>query len=595
MRILGRDDVRAALAGLDSTVLDSVRTAYVLHSQGQSDLPFSTFLRPLGRPDSRIIALPAYLGGPAPVMGLKWISSFPENVNRGMQRASSLCILNDLESGYPVALMEGSQISAVRTAASAALAGGLLSAGRPVRTVGLIGCGTINHRVMSCLAQVHPDIETVLLQDAFPERAKVFAAELAAEYPGIAFRAVDVATALGAETVSIATTDSSYWLDLADYPDRPHGQVILHLSLRDLSPPRCSPPTTWWTTRSTPSASRPPCTAPNSRSVTGSSCTPRSARCWTGGPVRPPSPARSSSPLRPGRAGPRRRRGGAERRRRGRPRHRGRGLRPGQPQGHLDAHRERGMSAPGRLFAEGTRALVTGASRGIGAAIAIALAEHGCDVALNYRNSAGKAEEVAERIRALGRRALPVRADVSDEAQVAAMYKEIRGAWGNVEVAVLNSGVTADGHMAAMSSAKWQEVIGTNLTGAFLTAREATKQMYASGGAIVMIASTSGIAGRVGQANYAASKGGVISMAKTLAYETAGRGIRVNVVAPGFIDTDMVKKVPPAQLKEAARAIPLGRMGTAEEVAQAAVFLASPAASYITAKVLTVDGGMLYS
>ncbi|MCG6494794.1 3-oxoacyl-ACP reductase FabG [Kitasatospora sp. A2-31] len=253
------------------------------------------------------------------------------------------------------------------------------------------------------------------------------------------------------------------------------------------------------------------------------------------------------------------------------------------------------MSAPGRLFAEGTRALVTGASRGIGAAIAIALAEHGCDVALNYRNSAGKAEEVAERIRALGRQALLVRADVSDEAQVAAMYKEIRGTWGNVEVAVLNSGVTADGHMAAMSAAKWQEVIGTNLTGAFLTAREATKQMYATGGAVVMIASTSGIAGRVGQANYAASKGGVISMAKTLAYETAGRGIRVNVVAPGFIDTDMVKKVPPAQLKEAAQAIPLGRMGTAEEVAQAAVFLASPAASYITAKVLTVDGGMLYS
>ncbi|MFB7617051.1 2,3-diaminopropionate biosynthesis protein SbnB [Kitasatospora sp. NPDC056181] len=235
MRILGRDDVRAALQGLDSAVLDSVRTAYVLHGQGQSDLPFSTFLRPLGRPDSRIIALPAYLGGPAPVMGLKWISSFPENLNRGMQRASSLCILNDLESGYPVALMEGSQISSVRTAASAALASGLLNGGRPVRTVGLIGCGTINHRVVSYLTQVHPDIETVFLQDAFPERAKVFAGELAAEYPGITFQAVDVARALSAETVSIATTDSSYWLDLADHPDRPHGQVILHLSLRDLS------------------------------------------------------------------------------------------------------------------------------------------------------------------------------------------------------------------------------------------------------------------------------------------------------------------------------------------------------------------------
>ncbi|KDN84431.1 3-oxoacyl-ACP reductase FabG [Kitasatospora cheerisanensis] len=248
-----------------------------------------------------------------------------------------------------------------------------------------------------------------------------------------------------------------------------------------------------------------------------------------------------------------------------------------------------------QLFTEGTRAVVTGASRGIGAAIALHLAEHGCDVALNYRSSAGKAEQLAEKIEGLGRKALLVRADVSDEAQVAAMYKEIRTAWGGVDVAVLNSGITADGHFAAMSAAKWQEVISTNLTGAFLTAREATKQMYASGGSIVFIASTSGIAGRVGQANYAASKGGVIAMAKTLAYEGAPKGIRVNVVAPGFIDTDMVKKVPRAQLKEAAAAIPLGRMGTPEEVAQAAVFLASPAASYITAKVLTVDGGMLYS
>ncbi|WP_328720720.1 SDR family oxidoreductase [Streptomyces sp. NBC_00247] len=245
------------------------------------------------------------------------------------------------------------------------------------------------------------------------------------------------------------------------------------------------------------------------------------------------------------------------------------------------------------LFPEGTRALVTGASRGIGAATALALAEHGCDVVLNYHSSAAKAESVAEQIRALGREALLVQADVGDEAQVMAMFKRIRTEWGPVQVAVLNSGVTADGHLAAMSSAKWQEVIGTNLTGSFLTAREATKQMYASGGSIVLIASTSGIAGRAGQANYAASKGGVISLAKTLSYEVAPRGIRVNVVAPGFIDTDMVKKVPPAHLKEALQVIPLGRTGTPAEVAQAAVFMASSAASYITGKVLTVDGGMI--
>ncbi|MEU6483375.1 3-oxoacyl-ACP reductase FabG [Streptomyces sp. NPDC046887] len=245
------------------------------------------------------------------------------------------------------------------------------------------------------------------------------------------------------------------------------------------------------------------------------------------------------------------------------------------------------------LFPEGTRALVTGASRGIGAATALALAEHGCDVVLNYRSGADRAEQVAERIRALGRQALLAQADVGDEEQVTAMFRRIRTEWGPIGVAVLNSGVTADGHLAAMSTGKWQQVVGTNLTGAFLTAREATKQMYAGGGSIVLIASTSGIAGRAGQANYAASKGGVIALAKTLSHEVAPRGIRVNVVAPGFIDTDMTRKVPPAHLKEAVERIPLGRTGTPDEVARAAVFMASPAASYITGKVLTVDGGMI--
>lgn len=251
-------------------------------------------------------------------------------------------------------------------------------------------------------------------------------------------------------------------------------------------------------------------------------------------------------------------------------------------------------SAPSVLgFPPGTTALVTGGSRGIGAAIAVALAQHGCDVAINYRTKAAAAEEVAEQVRGHGRRALVVAADVSDEAQVVAMFRTIRTEWGGLDVAVLNSGVTSDGHLAAMSHKKWHDVISTNLSGTFYTAREATKLMYAGGGAIVMVASTSGIAGRPGQGNYSASKGGVIAMARSLSQEVAARGIRVNVVAPGFIDTDMVKRVPKPVLAEACQLIPLGRLGTSAEVAQATSFLASPAASYITGKVLTVDGGMI--
>lgn len=235
MRILGREDVAAALTGLDATVLDAVRTAYVLHGQGSSEVPFSGFLRPPGNSGSRVISLPAYLGGDEPVMGLKWISSFPPNVERGLQRASSVQILNDLDTGYPTAVLEASQISASRTAASAALASRVLHGDRPVTTLGLIGCGTINRRVLDFLALIHPELRTVTLQDAVPGRAETLAAQLSAERPALDFTAGDLDDALRADTVSIATTDSTYWLDLAAHPDRPGHQVILHLSLRDLS------------------------------------------------------------------------------------------------------------------------------------------------------------------------------------------------------------------------------------------------------------------------------------------------------------------------------------------------------------------------
>lgn len=245
------------------------------------------------------------------------------------------------------------------------------------------------------------------------------------------------------------------------------------------------------------------------------------------------------------------------------------------------------------VFPESSCALVTGGSRGIGAATAEALAVAGCDVAITYRGNDTAAQQVADRISQLGRRCLVVRMDVRDERQVVAGFHQIRVELGRLDVAVLNSGITSDGHLAAMSSTKWHDVIDTNLTGTFLCAREATKAMYGHGGSIVLTSSTSGVAGRPGQANYAASKGGIIALTKTLAQEVAGKSIRVNAVAPGFIATDMVRAVPKATLAAAVGAIPLGRVGQVHEIANAITFMASPLASYITGKCLTVDGGMV--
>lgn len=244
-------------------------------------------------------------------------------------------------------------------------------------------------------------------------------------------------------------------------------------------------------------------------------------------------------------------------------------------------------------YAEGTRALVTGASKGIGAACAVALAECGCDVAVHYNSDKEGALETAERVRAIGRDAYVVRADIAVEEDITGMFSELAANFGRVGVAVLNSGVTADGFVAAMSAAKWSQVIDTNLTGTFLCARESVKHMYRTGGAIVMVASTSGVAGRAGQPNYSASKGGIIALTKSMAGEVADRGIRVNAVAPGFIQTKMTRSVPKMQLDEALGAIPLGRIGEPADIGAAAAFLASPQAGYITGKVLTVDGGMI--
>ncbi len=237
MKILSHDVVTAALRHRELDVLHAVQHAYVLHREGESAIPFSTFLKPAGRPGDRIISLPAYLGGRRPMAGVKWISSFRSNLDQGRQRASSVMILNDLTTGYPAAILEASVVSAWRTAASAALASHVVHETRLVPTIGLIGCGTINRATLTFLRLVHPELRTVIAYDAVPERARVFAEQLARQEPGLEVVVAGKPDSLlrQATTASIATTDSSYWLDLDAVPERPAGQVILHLSLRDLS------------------------------------------------------------------------------------------------------------------------------------------------------------------------------------------------------------------------------------------------------------------------------------------------------------------------------------------------------------------------
>lgn len=233
MKLLTRDEVGSCLLINPSSILDAVQRAYRAHADGHTTLPHSVFLRPPS-PDQRFISLPAYLGGDAPIAGMKWISSFPTNLQHGLQRASSVMILNDLETGYPSAILESSRISAHRTAASAALASRRLHDGEEVRTVGLIGCGTINLATEIYLTVVHPGIERLLVFDAVPGRATACAEQLLAQRPGVQ---VEVARSVqelmdASQTVSIATTDSTHWLELTEASRR---QVVLHLSLRDLS------------------------------------------------------------------------------------------------------------------------------------------------------------------------------------------------------------------------------------------------------------------------------------------------------------------------------------------------------------------------
>jgi 3-oxoacyl-[acyl-carrier protein] reductase len=238
-------------------------------------------------------------------------------------------------------------------------------------------------------------------------------------------------------------------------------------------------------------------------------------------------------------------------------------------------------------------ALVTGASRGIGRSIALRLSEDGFAVAVNYAASTDRANEVVDAIKAAGGEAVAVQADVGDEAAVAEMFATITESLGPVVVLVNNAGVTDDGLLLRMSSDQWDNVLTTNLRSVYLCSKAALRGMIrAKKGRIINVSSVSGVSGNPGQANYAASKAGVIGFTKSIAKEVGSRGITVNAVAPGFIATDMTDALGEETMERAAEQISLGRLGLPEEVASVVGYLASDGASYITGQTIIVDGGL---
>lgn len=238
---------------------------------------------------------------------------------------------------------------------------------------------------------------------------------------------------------------------------------------------------------------------------------------------------------------------------------------------------------------KGKTAVVTGAAKGIGKAIALAFAKEGCNIVLNYRSSVAP-ETIAE-IEACGVKCMPVQGDVSDFAFAGEMMKQVKKEMGSVDILVNNAGITKDMLLMRMSEEQFDSVINTNLKGTFNMIRHASSIMLKQrSGAIINMSSVVGVMGNVGQANYAASKAGVIGLTKSTAKELAARGITCNAIAPGFVETDMTAVLPEDTQKQMLEVIPLKRYGQVEDIAQAAVFLAKN--TYITGQVLNVDGGM---
>ena len=246
------------------------------------------------------------------------------------------------------------------------------------------------------------------------------------------------------------------------------------------------------------------------------------------------------------------------------------------------------------MLLDGKTALVTGASRGIGRAIALRLAAEGARVAINYAGNVKAAEEVKAAVEAAGGAAILCPADISDSAAVEAMVADVVKEFGTIDILVNNAGITRDTLLMRMKDEDFAKVLDTNLKGVFYCTKAVAKLMMKKrSGRIVNMASVVGLVGNAGQTNYAAAKAGVIGFSKSAARELASRGITVNVVAPGFIGTDMTAVLPEAVKEKTLAGIPLGKMGEPEDVANAVLFLASDQASYITGQVVNVDGGMV--